>query len=104
MSDLVEFLLLRLPEDEWDQLDEHRETRLAYEYSPPERGDLWSNHLPGCAACSHNPSKDGSLPYGTHWIESLPCRHLCRLALRYGDDPDFNVGWLERLTFGAQPF
>lgn len=105
MSDLAEFLLHHLPEAEWGQLDEHSQRRFAYQYSRLSRGgELWIGDAIGCAACSHNPAPDGDLPFGRSWIELWPCRHLCRLALRYGDQPGFHVWWLERLTFGTQPF
>ena len=105
MADIVKFLLQHLPEEDWSQLDEHSQQRFAYQYAPPSRpGDVWVNNTLGCAACSQSPGPDGETPYGRSWIELWPCRHLCKLALRYGDQPGFHVYWLERLTFGTQPF
>lgn len=104
MSDLIEFLLRQLPEEEWwCQLDEHHEKWFAYQYQPECRpGDLWGGHEPGCAVCTRNPSKYGEVSYGKSWIEAWPCRHLCRLAVPYGDQPGFHTWWHERLGYGAQ--
>ena len=99
---LIQFLLENLPEDEWDQLDEHREVRFTYEYAPEGRGDLWTAHAPGCAACTQNPNTRGGYGYGRTWIESWPCRHLCRLATRYADKPGFHAWFQERLVLGPQ--
>jgi hypothetical protein len=102
MSDLVLFLMEHLPEDEWEQLDEHREKQFDYEYVPEGRADLWTAQAPGCAVCTQNPSKHGGIGYGTSWIEAWPCRHLCALALPYADQPGYHPWWQERLTLGAQ--
>ena len=105
MPDLVEFLLRHLPEEERSELDEHAQQRFSYQYSPAGRpGELRFNQAMGCAACTRQPGPDGETPNGRSWIELWPCRHLCRLALRYGDQPGFHIWWLERLTFGTQPF
>ena len=103
MSDLVEFLLLNLPEGEWDQLDEHRLKRFRYLYQPPDRaGEERSDYREGCASCTKDPSEPYKPAYGTSWIEDWPCRHLCTLAVRYDDQPGFHPWYRERLTLGPQ--
>jgi len=103
MSDLVLFLMEHLPEEQWEQLDEHRAVRFRYLYYPPDRaGEERSDYREGCAACTRDPSKPGKPAYDTYWIEAWPCRHLCRLALQYDDQPGFHPWFRERLTLGPQ--
>ena len=100
-DDVVLFLLEHLPEAEWDQLDEHRPKRFTYLYYPPDRaGEERSAYREGCATCTKDPREHGQYAYGTDWIEDWPCRHLCKLALRYADQPGFHSAYSERIELG----
>jgi hypothetical protein len=104
VDELIEFLLLRLDDDQLDQLDEHQERRFPYTYMPRDRpGEERLDHAHGCAACTQDPREHGGpAGWGTDWIEEWPCRHLCGLALPFSDDPEFRPQWRERLSWGAR--
>lgn len=103
MSDLVEFLLARIAEDETDVAagvytgDAHRrikaeceaKRRIVEEHQPVDYSGLGMTSPGACCICG------ADLGMGDwEWVEgSFPCATLRALALPYADHPDYRQEW-----------